>query len=289
VKGFLKGIIIFFVILFGLSLFFKWVGWGNDVNSAGANIGVIEIDGVIMSSLEVLDQIREFRKNKNLKALVVRVNSPGGAVGSSQEIFMELKKLQKAYPVVISMGDVAASGGLYVSLGGSPVYALPGTLTGSVGVLLQITNVSKLLEKIYIEPLTIKSGELKDAGNPLRPFDSKSQAYLQTVVSTTFDIFREDVKRERKLSDDVMKKLSDGRVVNGLEAVQMGLADKIGTFEDAVDEAKSIASIADDVQLFYLSRKPKSFLSKIFEEVLSPVQDLVRHSTQNILQYRWVP
>lgn len=251
--------------------------WSGEerVDLRNANIGVIEIDGVITESLPVLDQIRDFRKAKQLKALVLRVNSPGGAVGASQEIYMELKKLQKEVPVVASMGNVAASGGLYVSLGAQKVYALPGTVTGSMGVLMPITNLAKLMEKIYIEPISIKSGNLKDAGNPLKPLQPKAKEYLQDMVDRTFDQFRSHVQEERKMSDKDIEYLSDGRVVNGLQAQDLGLIHEIGNFEAAVEEAKSLAKL-EDSKIVYLSREPKGLLEKVIEGAGAEIKDTLR-------------
>jgi len=230
-----------------------------------ANIGVIEVDGVITESLPVLEQIRDLKDLKNIKALVVRVDSPGGAVGASQEIFWELRKLKAKMPVIISQGNLAASGGLYISIAGSKVFSLPGTITGSMGVLMPITNVARLAEKLYLDPITIKSGDLKDAGNPLHPMSPKAKQYFQEMVDKTFAQFKNDVKTERKLKDEVVARLSDGRVVDGLEAKELGLVDEIGTFEDAVAFAKEEAKISGDVKLGWLSRKPKTLMERIFE------------------------
>ncbi len=253
-----------------------------------ANMGVIEIDGVIMQSLPVLEQLDEVKKNPQIKALIVRIDSPGGAVGASQEIFMELKKMKQVLPVVVTMGDIAASGGLYASLAGDVVIALPGTLTGSMGVLFQLTNLNRLMDKILVDPITIRSGELKDAGNPMRPLDPKAKQLLEDLVQDTFAMFKNDVQTERKLSPAAIKTLSDGRVVNGEQALKLGLVDKIGTFRDAVDIAKEKAKISGDIELAYLSRKPKAIWDRVFESSMAPIQNLIRES-RSVLQYRWEP
>jgi len=230
-----------------------------------ANIGVIEVDGVITESLPFLEQLRDLKDLKNIKALVVRVDSPGGAVGASQEIFWELRKFREKMPVIITMGNLAASGGLYIAIAGTKVYALPGTITGSMGVLMPITNVARLAERLYLDPITIKSGELKDAGNPFLPMGPKAKKYFQEMVDKTFTQFRAHVKTERKLKDEVVTKLSDGRVVDGIEAKEIGLVDEIGSFEDAVQFAKEAAKISGDTKLAWLSRKPKGLAERIFE------------------------
>ncbi len=257
-------------------------GGEEKVEKDRANIGVIEMDGVITESLPFLEQLRELKELKNIKVLVVRVDSPGGAVGASQEIFWELRKLKAKMPVIISQGNLAASGGLYISIAGSRVFALPGTITGSMGVLMPITNVARLAEKLYLDPITIKSGELKDAGNPLHPMGAKAKQYFQAMVDKTFAQFKNDVKTERKLKDEVVAKLADGRVVDGLEAKEIGLVDEIGSFEDAVEYAKQAAKITDDVKLAWLSRKPKGLMERIFEgAMVSLSKNLMKLSFRN--------
>ncbi len=259
-------------------------GGDEELKKHEANLGVIEIDGVITESLPVLEQIRELKELKKIKALVVRVDSPGGAVGASQEIYLELKRLREKMPVVITMGNLAASGGLYVSLGGSKVFALPGTITGSMGVLMPITNFSRLADKRLIDPITINPGELKDAGNPMRPMDQKAKQYFQDMVNKTFSQFRDHVKTERKLSEQAVTELSDGRVVGGNEAKAMGLVDEIGNFEDAIAAAKEAAKISEDVKIAWLSRKPKGLWEKIMEGAMSSLVDSVfKHSLESQL------
>lgn len=238
---------------------------GGEIDISGSNIGVIEINGMITESLPVLEQIEDLKKNKQLKALVLRIDSPGGAVGASQEIYMEIRKLQDKYPVIASMGNLAASGGLYISLGAKTVYALPGTLTGSMGVLMTVTNFSRLLNKAYIDPITITSGKLKDAGNPTKTMDPQAKAFLQEMINKTFEQFQAAVKTERKINPEVFKKISDGRVVSGRQAVEWGIAHFEGTFADAVELARKEAGIEGEAKLAYLSRKPKGFVEKLLE------------------------
>lgn len=283
---FIGALLVIFILLSIFSGISKLVSTEEDYHAA--NIGVVEIDGVISQSLPVLEQLEEVRKNPQLKALVVRVDSPGGAVGASQEIFMELKKLKKTLPIVVSMGDLAASGGLYVSLGGDIVLALPGTLTGSMGVIFEMLNFSRLINKALVDPVTVRSGDLKDAGNPTRPIDPKARALFENLIQETFSMFRDSVQAERKLSPSALKTLSDGRVVNGLAAVKLGLVDRIGTFQDAVDLAKEKGKISGKPSLAYLSRKPKSIWHRVMESAAEPLQGWVRERTR-VLQYRWEP
>lgn len=289
-RGFLRFVGWTFLVFIGLSILGGIIRLFQDDDSEvrEANIGVIEVEGVITESLPILEQIKEFRDHKNLKALVLRVDTPGGAVGASQEIFLEIKKLKEKFPVVVSMGDLAASGGLYVAIAGSHIFALPGTLTGSMGVLLELTQIHRLLEKIYIDPVTLKSGALKDAGNPIHPISSEAKAYLQSLISSNFETFKKTVATERKLSPETVSLLSDGRVVSGEDAVKMKLVDAVGTFQDAVDHAKGLAKIEGDANLAYLSRKKKDLWERIVEQAVSPVHAWFRAS-EDILQYRFDP
>ena len=288
-RSFLKYLLIGFGIFFIFSFMgglFQLVSMDRDLKIG--NIAVIEIEGVITESLPVLEQIDDILDNEAYKAVVVRVNSPGGAVGASQEIFMELNKLRKNRPVIVSMGDLAASGGLYAALGSDYVFALPGTITGSLGVLLQLTNVSRLLDKLYVDPITITSGELKAAGSPLHPVSPKAKRHLKRLVNQTFEGFKKTVKDQRKLSKEAISLLSDGRVIGGTEAVRIGLIDAIGTFKDAVALAKERGKIEGEVELAYLSRKPKSFMDRIFDEVSSPLGKMFA-DRRNTLQFLWEP
>lgn len=261
-----------FLISFISTSLFLFKGDGS-VDLRSANIGVIEIEGVISESMPVIEEIRRFKENDHLKALVVRLDTPGGAVGASQEIYLELKKLKEKTPVIISMGNLAASGGLYISLGASEVIALPGTITGSMGVLMPITNFSKLMDKIHVQPISIKSGALKDAGNPLLPLGKEARTYLQDMVDLTFQQFRNDVMQERKISEEIMKILSDGRVIDGATAKKWGIANSLGTFEDAIDRAKELGKISEKPKLAFLSRKPKSFVEELITSTTSKVMN----------------
>jgi protease-4 len=292
-KPFLKFLLTAFLILMCISLIgsvYRLFQGSDEYEHADANIAVIEIDGVITDSMPTLQQIRDLQDRASYKAVVVRVNSPGGAVGASQEIFMELKKLKAKLPVVVSMGDLAASGGLYVSLGSNVIVALPGTLTGSMGVLLELMNFRRLLEKVHVDPLTLKSGVLKDAGNPTAAMDPKTRDFLQSLIAKTFQSFKEDVVRERELKEDAAELLSDGRVIDGKEALKLGLVDELGTFEDAVRVAGVLGKVDGKVKLAFVSRKPKSWAHRLFEEASAPVINWLESKVDSpALQYRWEP
>ncbi|RLG10079.1 signal peptide peptidase SppA [Candidatus Pacearchaeota archaeon] len=259
--AFIGGLVVFFILLsfiISLLMIFKEKDFGKP------QIGILQIKGIILDAEEYLMAIKEMAKKESIKAIVVRIDSPGGSVGASQEIFEELKKTRNLKPVIVSMGSVAASGALYVALGGTKIFASPGTITGSIGVVLEIPNIEKLLKKIGIESETIKSGAYKDTGSIYRPLTPEEKKYLTKKVKLIHDQFIKAISEERKISIDKVKSFADGRIFTGEEAKSLGLVDKMGNFWDAVEEAKKMAKISK-AKLVFMPKK-KGFLSKILEE-----------------------
>ncbi|PMP67980.1 MAG: signal peptide peptidase SppA [Thermodesulfobacterium geofontis] len=264
--AFIGGLVVFLIFLsFLLSflMFFKEKDFGKP------QIGILQIKGVILDAEEYLMAIKEMAKNRGIKAVVVRIDSPGGSVGASQEIFEELKKTRVKKPVIVSMGSVAASGGLYVALGGTKIFASPGTVTGSIGVVLEIPNIEKFLKKIGVETETIKSGTYKDTGSIYRPLTPKEKEYLTEKVKLIHDQFIKAISEERKIPLEKVREFADGRIFTGEEALSLGLVDKLGNFWDAVEEAKKMANISE-AKLVFVPKK-KSFLSKLLEEKSSSI------------------
>ncbi len=267
--AFIGGIVVFFILLSFFISVLMFLGRAKDLSSP--KIGVLKIKGVINTTDDYLRYIREFEKRKDVKAVVVRIDSPGGSVGASQEIFEELKRLRRIKPVVISMGNIATSGAFYISLGGREIFASPGTITGSIGVILQIPDLHKLLKKIGIETEIIKSGAFKDTGSIYRPLTPEEKKYLEKKVKIIHEQFIEAVSKERKIPLSKVKEIADGRIFTGQEALKLGLIDKIGNFWDAVEEAKRLAKIKKFV-LIYLPEK-KGFLSKLLEDKVSSLTE----------------
>jgi len=268
--AFIGGMVVFFVFLgflFSFLMIFKEKDFGKP------QIGVLQIKGVILESEEYLMAIKEMAKKDSIKAIVVRIDSPGGSVGASQEIFEELKKTRKIKPVVVSMGSVAASGGFYVALGGEKIFASPGTITGSIGVVLELPNIEKLLKKIGVETETIKSEAYKDTGSIYRPLTPEERKYLVQKVKLIHDQFIRTISEERKISLEKVKEIADGRIFTGEEALALGLIDKLGNFWDAVEEAKKMAKITE-AKLVFMPEK-KGFLSKIIEEKVSLIWESI--------------
>ncbi|WP_462137975.1 signal peptide peptidase SppA [Candidatus Mycalebacterium sp.] len=226
-------------------------------------IAVLNIEGVIISSGAYTEAVREIEKNGSYKALVVRIDSPGGSVAASQEIYALVKRLGQKIPVVASMGNVAASGGYYIACGAPHIIANPGTITGSIGVLATFANYGELLRWAKIGVDVVKTGELKDAGSPLRPLEPGERKYLQDLVDNALEQFKNTVVENREISPEKMKEFSDGRIVLGSEAMESGLVDEMGTFLSAIETAAERAGIPKDSPVHTFPVKDLTFLDLI--------------------------
>ncbi|MEZ4752005.1 MAG: signal peptide peptidase SppA [Bdellovibrionota bacterium] len=239
------------------------------------HVAVINLEGVILDASDFLRKVDEVRDNEYAKAVVVRINSPGGVVGPSQEFFEGLKKLDEKKPVIISMGAVAASGGYYAALGGRKIYANPGTLTASIGVIMEFVNTEKLYNWAKVERLTLKAGKLKDVGSPNRPMRPEEKAFLNSLLADIHTQFKTAVQTRRGLSDAEMEDTTDGRVMTGQQALNAKLVDALGGLSDAVAEARAVAKLAEDAPVQY-PRPPKGMLEKyFFGETLSGIGEVL--------------
>jgi protease-4 len=256
------------------------------VVSVGGGVGVIEVEGPIIDSQETVEQLTEFGDDGSVKAIVLRVDSPGGVVGPSQEISEEVKRLVASKPVVVSMGSVAASGGYYIAAPASRILANPGTITGSIGVLMKLSNVEGLLDKIGLKATTIKSGSFKDTGSPTRPMSPEEQALLQGVVDDLHAQFVKAVADGRKLPVDEVRRLADGRVYTGQQAVALKLVDRLGGFHEAVREAGQLAGIKGEPRLIYPPRKGKLLGQLLAEEAATFLQAVARQDGSWTLRYQ---
>jgi protease-4 len=218
-------------------------------------VGLIRIEGTITDYLDTVSIISEATKDESIKAVVIDVDSPGGAVGASQEIYRAIEKLREKKPVVVSMGNVAASGGYYISAPANVIYANPGTITGSIGVIIQHVDVSEILNKFGVKVNTIKSGANKDILYPTKPLLPEQKALLEKTVMDVYDQFLDAIVRYRPIKKDVLKNYADGRVFSGNEAKALGLVDKIGNIQDAISEAKKLGKLKEDAPVIEL--KPK--------------------------------
>jgi len=224
-------------LLISLTLESGWLG--------GEKVGVIRIEGVITDSRETIEELRRFRDNPSIKAVVLRIDSPGGGVVPSQEIHAELLKARKdgRLKVVASMGNLAASGGYYIAVATDKIVANPGTLTGSIGVIMELANVQGLLEKVGVQSVVIKSGRYKDLASPFRAMSAEDRALLQSVLDDVHDQFIRAVAAGRALKVEQVRDLADGRIFTGRQARTAKLVDELGDLQDSIKLAARLVGI----------------------------------------------
>lgn len=239
------------------------------------HVGVIEIKGMILEAETVLNQLQLFREQKNIKAVVVRIDSPGGAVGPSQEIYTEIKRTTAVKPVIASMGSVAASGGYYVAAATDGIVANPGTITGSIGVIVQLTNFRQLFEKIGISSDTIKSGEFKDISSPFRSLAEDEEKLLQQFVDSVHAQFVSDVAAGRNLSFEDVGQIADGMIFTGAHAQNIGLVDRLGNFNDAIEWAGRKGGIEGRINTVYPPEEQYSLIRKILGVGIKELESMI--------------
>ncbi|MBK8013863.1 MAG: signal peptide peptidase SppA [Deltaproteobacteria bacterium] len=206
-------------------------------------VGVVELTGEIVDAKEIVAQVRTFARRTDLRGLVVRIDSPGGAVAPSQEIFSAMRWASKKMPVVASMGSMAASGGFWASLGADYVFASPGTVTGSIGVITQSPDLRGIAELARVKMRTFKSGPLKDAGNPFREMTAEDEALFMGLINDIYTQFVDTTAERRKLPLERVKALADGRVLTGRAAKEAGLVDELGDLYDAARKVVALAAL----------------------------------------------
>jgi protease-4 len=247
VGSFLIAFAVFALMLVGM---FN-AGDGIDFAGLGGDVGVIELAGVISEPMSrpIIKQIDKWAKSGSIKAIVVHINSPGGAVAPSQEIYDAINRAKEEKPVVASMASVAASGGFYVACAADRVVANPGTLTGSIGVILQFYTAGALMKKIGLSQETVKSGELKDVGNMSRDMSEEEELMLRAVIMDTYEQFVQAVAVGRSKDKEVIYPLADGSIFTGLQAYNLGLVDTLGGLHEAINVAADLAGISGEPQV----------------------------------------
>lgn len=235
---------------------------GIDAGVMGDKVGIVEINGIIKDSDEILRQIADFGQDGRIKAIIIRIDSPGGAVGPSQEIYSEILKVKKKKTVVASIGTLGASGGYYIASAATKIVANPGSITGSIGVVIQFFNFHQLLGKIGVKGNVIKSGEYKDVGSPLRDMTPEERQIMQSVIDDVHTQFVEAVAKARNLKKEDVARIADGRIITGRHAKDLKLVDELGNFNDAVELTKKTADIKGEPKLVY-ARKKKSALREL--------------------------
>ena len=277
--------------LFLVFFAFLWLAYGAVKGetprlASGPRIGVVDIKGAIgmgrgsVESEPVLKVVKRYADDSDMKAVIVRIDSPGGAVGTSQEILDGLRRLAEDKVVVCTMGNMAASGGLLVAMGCDRIVAEPGTLTGSIGVISAFPNVRGLLQRFDVEMNTVTAGKLKDAGSPFREFTPGDRSYWQDLADRIHRQFIQAVAEGRDLPVEQVEKFADGRVVTGEQAVELGLVDELGGFQDAVDLAKELAEIRGEPRLVY----PPDDRARFLEDLLGGVAQKAAQSVAETLR-----
>jgi protease-4 len=262
--------------------------------SGSGKVAVVNLDFTILSSESIVRQFNKFGDDKSIKAIILKVNTPGGGVAASQEMYEIIKRTRdKGKPVIVSISSLGASGGYYAACGGSVIIADPGSLVGSIGVIMNLMNFKELAEKIGVNETIIKSGELKDAGNPFREMNEKDKEYFQDIVNDSYDQFLDVVSKERKMDKEKLREYANGRVFTGRQAKDIGLIDSLGTFEDAVRIAGRMAGINGEPSLVR-ERERLSLTERILDgftnNEIKSIKEEIKDEFMNqpLLQYKFV-
>ncbi|MEK6656015.1 MAG: signal peptide peptidase SppA [Nitrospirota bacterium] len=281
---FVSLVVVVFLISFGTTMLM-----GGKMGIGGEKIAIINIKGVIVDSKSTVREIRKYADNPSVKAVIVRIDSPGGGVVASQEIYEELKwlKEKKQKKVVASMGTVAASGGYYVACASDWIVANPGTLTGSIGVIMEFANLEGLFKKIGVEGVVIKSGKHKDIGSPFRSITKDEKELLQAIIDDVYAQFISAVADGRKMKPEAVKELADGRIFTGRQAKELKLVDELGTMQDAINITARLAGIKGEPGIIE-KRMDFSILDLLKEEFWGDIGERLRKGSYTNLQYRYL-
>ncbi len=257
-----------FLVILGLLLIANalFAVWGMlDARGvfSGPRLGVVKVEGFIGDAERAVVWIEKLRKDPSVVGVLVRIDSPGGAVAPSQEVYMAVKRLAKAKPVVVSMGSVAASGGYYIAVAGHEIYASPSTLTGSIGVRLQVTNVQGLMERVGVTSESLTTGKFKAAGSPFKELTNEERAYLQGLLDDMQAQFVEAVAEGRNLPKEIVAALADGRVLTGRQALEAKLVDRLGDSRAALIDLAARCGTGDDPQILEGPKKRASWWRKL--------------------------
>ncbi|MCU0586538.1 MAG: signal peptide peptidase SppA [Syntrophobacteraceae bacterium] len=262
-----------FWIVVIVSVFLGVMGWlGSsdfDFMASPNRIGVIEVRGSITNVRSHLSALKRFRKDPNTKAIILRIESPGGGIAPSQELYREIRRTRAEKPILASMGAVAASGGYYIAAPASRIFASPGTITGSIGVISHFPNLRELFQKIGVQTVTIKSGSFKDVGNPGREMTTEEKDLLQETLDQAHQQFVRDVAEGRSMPEERVRPIADGRILMGETALALGLIDELGNFEDAVLAATALGGIEGEPRLVHAKKEQRSFLDLLMGDEVS--------------------
>jgi len=256
----------------------------------GDRIGVVDLDGVIISPEPVVGQLKKFGDDSSIKAIILHVNSPGGGVAASEEIYREVKRVrqEKKKQVVVSIETVGASGAYYVSSAANKIYANNGSIVGSIGVIAEWVNYGDLLKWAKLKSIVFKTGEFKDTGNPARDLTPAEQAYMQSLIDNMFGQFVQVVADGRGLKVDDVKAIANGKVWTGEQALSMKLIDQIGDFQSVVKDTAKSAGISGEPTLVRPEKDRKTLLDLMLGDVSQYLPDTEKMLEQHVgFYYLW--
>ena len=255
----------------------------SSIDSPGKKVGVIKVSGPIIASEQINSKLEKFKNRNDISAIVLRIDSPGGLVAPTQEIFEKVKSVRDVKPIVSSMGTVAASGGYYIALGSDSLIANPGTIVGSIGVIMNYPIATELLDKVGIKFETVKSGGLKDVGSYSREVTEADRRHLNEMVTNMHNQFIAVVEENRDMDRSEIIKLADGRVFTGLQSKDLGLVDMLGTFDDAINIAGILGNIKGKPKTVELNKKNNSLLDLF----TSNLEQATNSWFDELPAYRW--
>jgi len=273
------GVLLLFALGFIFYLFFYRAGAhtvNNKTFSLNDKVGVVRVNGVIVDSMEITEQLDEFGRDDSIVAVVLRIDSPGGGVAASQEIYDAVIELKKKKKVVASMGSVAASGGLLIACAADKIVANAGTITGSISAIMQFANFEELLKKIGLKSSVVKSGKYKDIGSPLRDMTPDERKIIQDLIDDIYNQFVDVIVRDRNIPRSQVVALADGRVFSGRQAKEYGLVDYLGDMRSAAKLASQLAGKDGKYDLVYPQNKRASVLDYVFESAANQLSRSLR-------------
>src|SRR5512139_337458 len=270
------GVIVVLLIFFFAVLFLvgRFAGGKTSRFAFGEKIAIVEVRGVITQSAGVIEELQQYVEDEGVKGIILRIDSPGGGVGPAQEIYREIIKIKPKKKVVTSMGSVAASGGYYIACASDRIVANPGTITGSIGVIMQFSNLEELLKKIGVKGVVLKSGEHKDIGSPFREMTPEEKRIMQEVLDNVHQQFIQAVSEGRKLERSKVAQIADGRILTGEQAKSLGLVDQLGNLQDTIDITAKLVGIEGKPNILYPKRRI-SIWDLLIRDMASAVVDVL--------------
>ncbi len=268
------------ILLLFFLLFYAGIKSNNNdsgISISDNRIGVVDLKGIILSPYKISEQLQKFQQRDDIKAIILRIDSPGGGVAASHEIYAAVKNVKESgKPILAYIAGTGASGGYYVALGANTILANPTSITGSIGVIINIPRISELMSKIGVDQKVIKSGKFKDIGSPYRELSAEDSLRFQSVIDDLYDQFLNIIVVERGIIKNDLKKIADGRIFTGYQAFDLGLVDTLGTFQDAISVTAKMAGITEKPKLVFSKKKKYTMFDLLFSDI-EEVFSLISH------------